>query len=44
MDLTKTEQEIIELIAMGVEREDLALAMFVSQSTIKTHLHSIYAK
>ena len=44
MNLTKTEQEIIELITLGVDKEDLALAMFISPQTIKTHLHNIYKK
>lgn len=42
MNLTKKEQEILQLLAGGKTNKEIALKLFVELSTVKTHINSIY--
>jgi two-component system nitrate/nitrite response regulator NarL len=42
--LTGRELEIARLIAGGLSNKDIALRLFISEGTVKTHLHRIYEK
>jgi len=42
--LSKREKEVLQLIAQGLSNEQIADRLFVSVSTIKTHLINIYSK
>ncbi|WP_324170121.1 response regulator transcription factor [Microbacterium oxydans] len=42
--LTSREIEVLELLARGYSNRDLGRALFVSEGTVKTHLHHIYTK
>jgi DNA-binding NarL/FixJ family response regulator len=42
--LTKREHEIAQGIAQGQSNREIALALGLSEGTVKIHLHSIYAK
>jgi DNA-binding CsgD family transcriptional regulator len=42
--LSKRETEVLALIAQGLSNEEVADKLFVSISTVKTHLINIYAK
>lgn len=42
--LTEREAEILLLLAQGRSNADMAAALFISESTVKTHLHHIYQK
>ncbi|WP_297155246.1 response regulator transcription factor [uncultured Ellagibacter sp.] len=42
--LTEREAEILQQLAQGRSNSDMANAMFISESTVKTHLHHIYQK
>ncbi|WP_235296236.1 response regulator transcription factor [Portibacter marinus] len=42
--VTEKEQEIIELILAGHSNKEIASQLFVSLSTVKTHITNIYAK
>ena len=44
LGLTKRELEVLELLAAGGSNEEMAQHLFVSTSTIKTHLVHIYQK
>ncbi|MDJ0749573.1 MAG: LuxR C-terminal-related transcriptional regulator [Woeseiaceae bacterium] len=44
LGLTKKEVEVLALLAEGGSNADIAKALFVSTSTIKTHLIHIYQK
>jgi DNA-binding CsgD family transcriptional regulator len=43
-DLTRREAEVAALIALGASNADIAAALTVAQTTVKTHLTQIYAK
>jgi two-component system nitrate/nitrite response regulator NarL len=42
--LTAREQEILRLLAAGGSNKDIAQALFISEKTVKTHLHNIFHK
>lgn len=42
--LSARETELLELLATGASNRELAEKLFISQSTVKTHLVHIYAK
>jgi DNA-binding NarL/FixJ family response regulator len=42
--LTKKEKEIANLVAKGLSNKIIALKSNVSESTVKTHIHSIFNK
>ncbi len=42
--LSPREVEILELLATGRTNQQLAAALFISQSTVKTHLNHIFGK
>ncbi len=42
--LTKREQQIITFLAMGASNQQIAEQLFVSENTVKTHLHNIFKK
>jgi DNA-binding NarL/FixJ family response regulator len=42
--LTGRELEITRLIAGGLSNKDIAVRLFISEGTVKTHLHRIYEK
>jgi len=44
LGLTKKELEVLELLAAGGSNQQMAKQLFVSTSTIKTHLVHIYQK
>jgi two-component system nitrate/nitrite response regulator NarL len=42
--LTRREKDILALVALGCSAPQIARQLSVSQSTVKTHLHSLYEK
>lgn len=42
--LTKREQQIIDFLSMGASNQQIAKQLFVSENTVKTHLHNIFKK
>jgi LuxR family maltose regulon positive regulatory protein len=42
--LTEREQEVLRLAAAGRSNAEIARAMFVGQSTVKTHINHLFAK
>ena len=44
MKLSQREVEVLSLTAEGLKREEIAARLFMSQSTVKTHLQNIYQK
>jgi LuxR family maltose regulon positive regulatory protein len=42
--LTDREQEVLRLAATGCSNAEIARAMFVGQSTVKTHINHLFAK
>lgn len=44
LGISKREFEVLELIAEGLSNQDIADRLFVSMSTIKTHVSNILAK
>ncbi|MFT3951050.1 MAG: LuxR C-terminal-related transcriptional regulator [Oscillospiraceae bacterium] len=44
VQLSQRELEVLRLTADGFKREEIAARLFVSQSTVKTHLQNIYQK
>jgi DNA-binding NarL/FixJ family response regulator len=42
--LTMREREIVALVAQGYKNKDMAVKMFISQQTVKNHIHNIYEK
>ena len=43
-DLTTREREVLELIAQGKSNREIGAALFITESTVKTHVNSILAK
>jgi len=44
LELSKRELEILGLLAQGHSNQEIATALFVSLSTVKTHLQNIFGK
>jgi NarL family two-component system response regulator YdfI len=42
--LTAREMEVIQLMAQGLANKQIALALGISEHTVKFHLSSLYAK
>lgn len=42
--LTKKEQQILAAMAEGLSNRELSMQLFVSEGTVKWHLHNIYSK
>lgn len=42
--LTKREKEIVALVGKGYKNKEIARKLFVSEPTVKTHLHRIFQK
>ena len=42
--LTPTEREVVALVAEGLSNPDVAERLFMSRSTVKTHLNHVFAK
>ena len=42
--LTKREQQIITFLSMGASNQQISEQLFVSENTVKTHLHNIFKK
>ncbi len=43
-NLTPREKEIIKLLGEGASNSEIANALFVSENTVKTHLHNVFKK
>jgi DNA-binding NarL/FixJ family response regulator len=43
-ELSEREAEVLKLIAAGLSNTEIAVALFVSQATVKTHVNHIFAK
>jgi DNA-binding NarL/FixJ family response regulator len=43
-DLSLREAEVLKLIAAGLSNTEIAVALFVSNATVKTHVNRIFAK
>jgi DNA-binding NarL/FixJ family response regulator len=43
-DLSPREAEVLKLIAAGLSNTEIAVALFVSNATVKTHVNRIFAK
>lgn len=44
LDLTRREEEILELLIKGMKQQEVADELFVSANTIKTHTRNLYRK
>ena len=44
INLTSREERIAELIVLGKTNKEIATELFISLSTVKTHIRNIYAK
>lgn len=42
--LTPREVEIVRMVAAGMGNREIAEKLFISEGTVKTHLHSVYEK
>ncbi len=43
-DLSPREGEVLQLVAQGATNKEIAESLFISENTVKTHLHSIMEK
>ena len=43
-ELTDREKEVLQQVALLYNNEQVALTLFTSANTVKTHLQNIYAK
>jgi DNA-binding NarL/FixJ family response regulator len=43
-DLSPREVEVLKLIAAGLSNTEIAVALFVSNATVKTHVNRIFSK
>jgi DNA-binding NarL/FixJ family response regulator len=42
--LSQREREIVSLVAQGFKNKEMAERMFISEQTVKNHLHNIFDK
>ena len=42
--ISKREYEVLELISQGLSNQEIAEKLFVSTSTVKTHVSSLFSK
>ena len=42
--LTKREYEILQLLAKGMTREEIAKKLYISSETVKMHVKNLYKK
>ena len=42
--LSAREREIVSLVAQGYKNKEMAEKMFISEQTVKNHLHNIFDK
>jgi DNA-binding NarL/FixJ family response regulator len=42
--LSQREREIVALVAQGYKNKEIAEKMFISEQTVKNHLHNIFDK
>ena len=42
--LTKREEEVLQLILLGQSNKDISANLFITESTVKTHVRNIYSK
>jgi len=42
--LSRREREIVSLVAQGFKNKEIAERMFISEQTVKNHLHNIFDK
>ena len=42
--LTRREMEVVQLVAHGLRNREIAEKLFISEGTVKIHLHNIYEK
>jgi DNA-binding NarL/FixJ family response regulator len=42
--LSTREREIVALVAQGYKNKEMAEKMFISEQTVKNHLHNIFDK
>lgn len=43
-ELTRREEEIMKLLTLGASNSQIAEQLFVSENTVKTHLHNVFKK
>ena len=43
-ELTDRENEVLEQIAYGFTNKEISGILFISESTVENHIHSIYLK
>ena len=43
-DLTEGEKKVLELVATGAKRKDIAEQLFISERTVSNHLQHIFEK
>ena len=44
LDVSKREMEVLALIAEGLSNQEIAEKLFISESTIKTHVSNLFVK
>ena len=44
LEISKREQEVLELMARGLSNQEIADALFVSLNTVKTHTSNLFLK
>lgn len=44
LDLTSRELEVLTLIVKGLSNKDIAMALSISEGTVKTHVNNIFSK
>ena len=44
LGISKREYEVLELVSRGLSNQEIAEKLFVSTSTVKTHISSLFAK
>ena len=42
--MTRRETEVLRLIARGLSNQAIAESLFVSETTVKTHINNLFAK